>query len=186
VIVLIGFMGAGKSTVGREVASRLGLPFVDSDSVIEERERRSVAEIFAHDGEPAFRSVERRTVLDLLAGPPAVLALGGGAVEDPVTRAEVARATTVHLVVSAEQATMRVGRDPVRPLLVAADPGPLLERRLPHYDEAARIRVLTDGRSVAAVVDDVVDHVRAVQDRATSGLVTLRALPPPDGGPARR
>jgi predicted kinase len=122
VIVLIGFMGAGKSTVGREVASRLGLPFVDSDSVIEERERRSVAEIFAHDGEPAFRSVERRTVLDLLAGPPAVLALGGGAVEDPVTRAEVARATTVHLVVSAEQVTcawaaIRFGR------AGAADPG---------------------------------------------------------------
>jgi shikimate kinase len=160
VIVLIGFMGAGKSTVGREVASRLGLPFVDSDSVIEERERRAVAEIFAHDGESAFRKLERRVVHDLLTGPPAVLALGGGAVEDPVTRAEVARAETVHLVVSAEQVRARLGSGSGRPLLVAADPGPLLERRLRNYDAAAGIRVSTDGRSVAAVVDDVIASLR--------------------------
>jgi shikimate kinase len=162
-IVLIGFMGAGKTTVGRRVAKRLGLPFVDSDSVIEEREQRTVRDIFASDGEAVFRRIERATVLDLLDGPDAVLALGGGAVQDPVIRAAVARATTVHLVVTPEQVRARVGSDAGRPLLAGADLAQLLERRRPHYDEAATIHVPTDGRPVAAVVDDVLARLASQQ-----------------------
>jgi len=75
VIVVIGFMGAGKTTVGRMLADRLGLPFVDSDLVIEQRAGRPVRDIFAADGEPAFRDTEHDVVAGLLAGPDAVLAL---------------------------------------------------------------------------------------------------------------
>lgn len=154
-IVLIGFMGAGKTTVGALLAERLGLPFQDSDQVIEARERRTVREIFAGDGEAAFRRIERSVVLDLLDGPDAVLALGGGAVEDPVTRSAVARATAVHLVVTAHHVLQRVGSDPGRPLLASSDLADLLARREPHYDEAASIRVLTDGRPARVVADEV-------------------------------
>jgi shikimate kinase len=90
VIVLIGFMGAGKTTVGTLLAARLGLPFTDSDHVIEHGAGRPIRQIFAEDGEPAFRALEHQTIAGLLDGPPAVLALGGGAPEYPPTRALLA------------------------------------------------------------------------------------------------
>jgi len=79
VIVLVGFMGAGKTTVGHLLAERLGLPFTDSDQVIEQRAGRPVRQIFAEDGEPAFRALEHQVIASLLDGPDLVLALGGGA-----------------------------------------------------------------------------------------------------------
>jgi len=91
VIVLVGFMGAGKTTVGNLLAARLGLPFTDSDQVIEQRARRPVRQIFAEDGEPAFRSLEHQVIAELLDGPPLVLALGGGAAEHPLTRVLLTR-----------------------------------------------------------------------------------------------
>lgn len=154
-IVLVGFMGAGKTTVGRLLARRLGLPFADSDHVIEERAGRPVAQIFASDGEAAFRELERNVVLDLLAGPDAVLALGGGAVQDPVTRAAVAARTAVHLEVGEPQVRARVGGDPRRPLLAGSDLAVLLRQRRPHYEEAAGLRVDTDGRSADAVTEQI-------------------------------
>jgi shikimate kinase len=90
VIVLVGFMGAGKTTVGTLLAARLGLPFTDSDQVIEQRAGRPVRQIFAEDGEPAFRALEHEVIAGLLDGPPMVLALGGGAPENPPTRALLA------------------------------------------------------------------------------------------------
>jgi shikimate kinase len=90
-IVLVGFMGAGKTTVGTLLAARLGLPFTDSDQVIEQRAGRPVRQIFAEDGEPAFRALEHQVITGLLDGPPIVLALGGGAAEHPGTRALLAR-----------------------------------------------------------------------------------------------
>jgi shikimate kinase len=85
-IVLVGFMGAGKTTVGRVLADKLGLAFLDSDVVIEQRTGRTVREIFAEDGEPAFRVLEHAVIADLLSGPDVVLALGGGAPEHGGTR----------------------------------------------------------------------------------------------------
>ena len=85
-IVLVGFMGAGKTTVGRLLAARLGLPFTDSDQVIEERAGTPIRQIFADDGEPAFRELEHEVIADLLDGPDAVLALGGGAADRADTR----------------------------------------------------------------------------------------------------
>ena len=90
-IVLVGFMGAGKTTVGHLLSARLGVPFVDSDLVIEQRSGRPVRQIFAEDGEPAFRALEHEVIVGLLDGPDVVLAVGGGAAEHPGTRALLAR-----------------------------------------------------------------------------------------------
>ena len=160
-IVLIGFMGAGKTTVGQLLAQRLGLPFVDSDRVIVARAGRSIADIFSTDGEAGFRTLERQVVLELLSGPDTVLALGGGAVQDAETRDAVAARTTVHLAVSQEQVRARVGGDPGRPLLTGADLGALLRRRQPQYEQAATIRVDTDGRPAQAVADEVLAKLGA-------------------------
>jgi len=112
VIVLVGFMGAGKTTVGHLLAARLGLPFVDSDQVIEQQAGRPVRQIFAQDGEPAFRALEHRVITGLLDGPVLVLALGGGAPEHPRTRERLATAQVVYL---------RVGYDGRPPELISQD-----------------------------------------------------------------
>jgi shikimate kinase len=170
VIVLVGFMGAGKTTVGRLLARSLRLPFLDSDEVIEERHRRRVRDIFAEDGEPAFRRIERETVLDLLRGDDAVLALGGGAVQDPVTRRAVAdAATVVYLDVAVEQVRARVGEDPRRPLLAGGDVDALLERRRPQYEEAATMRVAAGGRRPGEVADEVLARLAGTPDGPFTG-----------------
>jgi shikimate kinase len=97
VIVLIGFMGAGKTTVGQLLSGQLGLLFLDADAVIEERAGCPVPQIFAERGEPAFRELEHETIAGLLAGPRTVLALGGGAVEDARTRRLLVGAHVVYL-----------------------------------------------------------------------------------------
>ncbi len=120
-IVLVGFMGAGKTTVGELLAGQLGLPFTDADQVIEQRAGRPVRQIFAEDGEPAFRALEHQVITALLDGPELVLALGGGAAGHPRTRQQLTGAQVVYLHVSYEQALARVGGDPGRPML--ARPG---------------------------------------------------------------
>jgi shikimate kinase len=155
VIVLVGFMGAGKTTVGRLLAARLGLPFADSDQAIERRAGRPVRQIFAEDGEPAFRALEHQVIAELLDGPPIVLALGGGAAEHPGTRDRLARAQVVYLHVSYEQALRRVGGDRRRPLLARPDVAGLYERRLPAYARVATLTVPTDGRDPQAIAGDI-------------------------------
>ena len=123
-IVLVGFMGAGKTTVGHLLSERLGLPFTDSDHVIEQRSGRSIPEIFAEDGEPAFRALEHQVIAELLEGSDLVLALGGGAAEHPRTRDTLAshpRAQVVYLQVGYAQALRRVGGDGGRPMLARPD-----------------------------------------------------------------
>jgi F420-dependent oxidoreductase-like protein len=155
VIVLVGFMGAGKSTVGSLLAARLGLPFTDSDQVIEQRAGRPVRQIFAEDGEPAFRALEHQVIAELLDGPPIVLALGGGAAEHPGTREKLDGAQVVYLHVSYEQALLRVGGDRGRPLLARPDLAALYQRRLGVYAGVASLTVSTDGRRPEAVVEDI-------------------------------
>jgi shikimate kinase len=162
VIVLVGFMGAGKSTVGRALAERLGLPFVDSDHVIEQAEGKTVQEIFAADGEPAFRRLERFTIADLLRGPEAVLALGGGAVEDPATRAGLAVVPVVFLQVDLAEALVRTGGDPCRPVLQRPDLLELFERRQVAYQEVATITLPTQDRTVQQLVDDILSEFVAL------------------------
>lgn len=100
VVVLVGFMGAGKTTVGHIVAERLGQPFVDSDVLIEQRLGRDIRDIFRTEGEPWFRQLEHATVAGLVRGQDAVIALGGGAVEDSRSRAVLRNARVVYLRVS--------------------------------------------------------------------------------------
>jgi shikimate kinase len=161
VIVLVGFMGAGKSTVGSLLADRLGLPFTDSDQVIEQRAGRPVRQIFAEEGEPAFRALEHRVIAEILDGPDPksrVLALGGGAVEHPGTRDKLASAQVIYLHVSYEQALHRVGEDGApesRPLLARPDLAALYQRRLGVYAGVATLTVPTDGRRPEAITEDI-------------------------------
>ena len=159
-LVLIGLMGAGKTTVGMECARRLGRPFVDTDDVIVKHAGMSVDEIFATQGEPGFRRLEREVVADVAASPePLVVACGGGAAVDPDNRRAL-RVSGVVVWLQAPAATLaeRVGDGATRPLLRGDPAGALarLERlREPAYDAAAHARVETAGLDVAAVADAV-------------------------------
>jgi shikimate kinase len=135
-IVLAGFMGTGKTTVGQIVAARTGLAFVDTDAVIVARAGRSIAEIFAAQGEPAFRALEAEVCADLAAGGGQVIATGGGALLDPRTVAAFADGNLfVCLTCDLDEIARRIGDDPLRPL--ARDGierlARLLESRRPIY-----------------------------------------------------
>ena len=161
-IVLVGFMGAGKTTVGRRLAAKLGRPFLDSDAVIEERAGRPIRDIFAGEGEPAFRELEHETIADLLAGPDAVLALGGGAAGHPGTRDLLASgaATVVYLRVSYDDVLARVGGDTGRPVLARADVADVFTARQAIYSAAATFTVDTGGRSPEDITADILARVR--------------------------
>lgn len=122
-IVLVGLMGVGKSTVGRRLANRLRVPFVDADHAIEEAAGMSVNEIFAQFGEPYFRDGERRVIARLVDGRPKVIATGGGAFINDETRALILeQATAIWLNASPEVLAERVRRRDTRPLLRGKDP----------------------------------------------------------------
>ncbi|HLI41080.1 MAG TPA: bifunctional shikimate kinase/3-dehydroquinate synthase [Streptosporangiaceae bacterium] len=155
VAVLVGFMGAGKTTVGHIVAERLGQPFVDSDVLIEQRLGRDIREIFSTDGEAYFRQLEHVTVTDLVRGPEAVIALGGGAIEDPRTRAVLRDARVVYLRVSYDEAMARVRGDRYRPMLDRPGLDEVYKRRLPIYEDLSVVTVDTDGRRPEAIALEV-------------------------------
>jgi shikimate kinase len=154
-IVLIGFMGAGKSTVGRQLARRLGMPFFDSDAVIEQAVGRRVRDIFAEDGEQQFREIEHRTVTQLLRGERAVVALGGGAVEDARTQTLLAEAEVVYLHVDYAVALERVRSDGDRPMLQRSDLDEVYAARIPTYERVATVTIETDGRRADLVLAEV-------------------------------
>ena len=140
-LVLVGLMGAGKSTVGRRLAQQLRMPFRDADAEIEAAANMTIAEIFARDGEAAFRAGERRVISRLLDGPVHVLATGGGAFMDPATRARVReRGLSLWLRADIDVLLARVAKRRHRPLLNQGDPRDVLERlmavRHPIYAEA--------------------------------------------------
>ena len=158
-IVLAGFMGAGKTTVGRLLAAKLGVPFADSDQVIEERAGKPVHRIFADDGEPAFRRLEHDVIAELLAGPDLVLAVGGGAAAEPGTRDLLAAAPVVYLRVSYAEAMHRVGGDRGRPMLARPDVGQLYAERDPLYRAAARCTVEVDARCPEEIALDILGRL---------------------------
>jgi shikimate kinase len=140
-IVLVGLMGAGKTNIGRRLATRLQLPFVDADSEIEAAAGETIPEIFENRGEAAFREGERRVIARLLEGPVQVLATGGGAYMDAQTRGLIReRGISVWLRAELEVLLQRVARRSNRPLLKQGDPrevlSQLIERRYPVYAEA--------------------------------------------------
>jgi shikimate kinase len=160
--VLIGLMGVGKSSVGHEVAAKLGRPFVDTDLEVEERTGRRIAALFAAEGEAVFRRHESAVLAAALDHRPApVVAAGGGLVVSEANRALLARrAVVVWLHASPEVLARRVGDDPDRPLL-GDDPVAALTRleaeRRPLYDAAADMAVDVDGHTVAEVAALVVE-----------------------------
>ena len=159
-IVLVGLMGAGKTTVGRRLAHRLGLPFVDADAEIERAADRTIAEIFDRFGEPAFRDGERRVLARLIEGPPRVIATGGGAFMDDETRALIlARCTAIWLDAAIGTLAARAVRRGDRPLLRGRDPAEaiaaLAESRNPVYAEA-HLRIQTEPGSRDEAVERIV------------------------------
>jgi shikimate kinase len=140
-IALVGLMGAGKSSIGRRLAQRLGLPFIDADSEIEAAADATIEELFQRHGEAAFRDGERRVIARILDSPVHVLATGGGAFMDASTRAVIrARAISVWLRADIELMLARVGRRNNRPLLKGGNPRAVLEQliaqRYPIYAQA--------------------------------------------------
>ncbi len=161
--VLIGFMGAGKSSVGRVVARLLGAEFVDLDARIESAAGRSVREIFASRGEGVFRDMEKKAIREAVSVPGRVIAAGGGAFLDPANRVLLkGYAPVVFLDVSPETVIARLSRDASRPLLQGGDREAkvreLLALRRPSYEEAD-FAVDTDGLTVAQVARRVIDLV---------------------------
>jgi shikimate kinase len=154
-IVLVGFMGAGKTTVGRLLAARLGVPFTDSDHLIEDRAGKPIHRIFAAAGEPAFRQLEHDTIAELLTGQGVVLALGGGAAVHEGTRKLLAEVPVVYLRVSYATALSRVGGDRDRPMLARPDIADLYAARDPLYASVATVTVDTDGRDPGTIATEI-------------------------------
>lgn len=170
-LVLVGPMGAGKTSIGRRVAAACRLRFVDADQLLEQRTGASVALIFELEGEPGFRRREHELLHELCAQRGQVIATGGGAVLDPANR-EVLRRNcfVVHLHASVPQQLERLERDRCRPLLAAPDRRERLLRlaaeRDPLYAEVADLRFTSDGLSVAAAAEQLCAQLDQCWQRA--------------------
>ena len=160
-VYLVGFMGAGKTSVGRALAAQLRWSFVDLDAEIERSQKMVIRDIFAKSGEAHFRQLEREHLKQLSARPRVVIALGGGATVDPENRLVMdATGTSVWLNVSFETAARRVSMDGTRPLFKDPEHAErLYESRLPIY-KLARIHVLADNRPPADIAGEVVMRLR--------------------------
>jgi shikimate kinase len=171
-IVLVGMMGAGKSTIGRRLAARLGLPFMDADAEIEAAAGMTIPEIFEMHGEPHFRDGEARVIARLLESGPAVLATGGGSFMREETRRRIGdKAVSVWLKADAEIIMRRVRRRADRPLLQTADPaatvGRLMSEREPVYQHAD-LTIFSRDVPHERIVDECVDalHMRLCRPAA--------------------
>lgn len=161
-IFLVGFMGAGKSTVGALMAARLARPLIDLDERIEHAAGRSVSEIFESEGEDAFRALEADVLAAVEDEQPSVIACGGGVVVRPENRATLKRLGTVaYLEVTAGEALARVGDAATRPLLAGAGGAiaatTLLQAREALYRSVADVTISTTGRTAEQVADSLVD-----------------------------
>ncbi|WP_407061657.1 shikimate kinase [Aureimonas sp. SK2] len=162
-VVLVGLMGAGKTTVGRKLAQMLDLPFVDTDHEIEDASRMTIADLFATYGEAEFRALEARVVARLLDDGPRVIATGGGAFMNAGTRKLLAeRAVTVWLKAELDVLMERVSKKPTRPLLQTPDPRAtlkaLMDVRYPVYAEAD-LHVQTRNVKREAVAKEILDQL---------------------------
>jgi shikimate kinase len=161
-VILIGPPGAGKTTVGGELAARLGVAFTDTDASVEAAVGKPVSEIFIDDGEQVFRELERAAVAAAIAGQDGVIGLGGGAILDAGTRQRLAGQPVVYLRTSFPELAKRVGMDRARPLLIGnprAQLKALLDQRLPIYESLAWLIVDTDGSDPAQIADVIAGAV---------------------------
>ncbi|XWN34016.1 MAG: shikimate kinase [Devosia sp.] len=182
-LVLVGLPGAGKSTVGKRLAARLGLKFADADGEIERAAGMSIAEIFQRDGEPAFRAGERRVIARLLRKGPQVLATGGGAFMAEETRAAIAKdGISIWLDAPSSVLLARVARRSHRPLFNGVDPGAKLMELRAQRDPVfalAKVKVTSSSGPHDRVVDDIVRALAAlVSEDQASPQPTTRQDPP--------
>lgn len=166
-LVLVGFMGSGKTAIGRRVAERLGLTFVDMDTEIESKAGRKISDLFASEGESYFRYLERRETMELAKKQGQVIATGGGVVLDPDNLKDFGNTgVVVCLWVDAETAFERTQRAAHRPLLEADDRRKkiedLLAKRMPLYKQIDNV-VDTRGRSLETLVEDVMRIYRGAE-----------------------
>jgi shikimate kinase len=175
-LVLVGMMGAGKSSIGRKLAQRLNLPFVDADSEIEHAAGMSISEIFARHGEPYFRAGEARVIARLLDGGPQVLATGGGAFMHPQSREGIrAKGISIWLKAEYEVLMKRIKRRNDRPMLKTDDPGETLRRLMQERDPVyAEADVIVNSRDVPheMIIAEIISAVAprlAELGSATSG-----------------
>ena len=162
-VVLIGFMAAGKTEVGRALATQLGFEFFDTDEIVAAESGRTVEEIFTAEGEPAFRSLERDAVVRAAARPKRVIACGGGAILSVRNYGVLKGAgPIVYLRTSADELIARLGRGEGRPLL-RGDPAQavprMLAERAPAYETAADLVVDTDGRAPGEVAAEIAERL---------------------------
>ncbi|MDX1696905.1 MAG: shikimate kinase AroK [Thiohalobacterales bacterium] len=167
-LFLTGPMGAGKTSIGRQLSKRLKRPFHDSDHEIEHRTGVDIPLIFELEGEAGFRKREVAVIDDLTQLPDIILATGGGAILDPGNRRHLAeRGLVVYLHTSVDQQLKRTARDRNRPLLQTADPRARLEQlmaeREPLYREIADLVIDTDGKRVQEVVRQICDHLKSIR-----------------------
>jgi shikimate kinase len=161
-LAIVGYMGSGKSTVGRIVAEALGWEFIDLDRRIEERVGLSIPELFESSGEPFFRDLERRELLDALDGPAErVISCGGGVVVDPRNRNRLMEVATVFLWEDSDVLYRRT-RGPGRPLRGAnfEDFARRYAERLPYYLEVASLQIEPEGRSPRQLADEIIEWLR--------------------------
>jgi shikimate kinase len=166
-VVLVGPMGAGKTTVGLLLAERWGVAFRDTDEDVERTDGRAISEIFVDSGEQHFRALEREAVAHALGEHAGVLAVGGGAVMTPETRSLLAGHRVVFLRVGLSDAAARVGLGSARPLLLGNVRGTLkalLDERTPVYEAVAGVHIDTDGCTPAEVADRVEAGLAGVLD----------------------
>jgi shikimate kinase len=171
--VLVGLPGSGKTTIGRRLSKALGVSLLDTDVAIEERTGRSIADIFATDGEREFRRIEEEVVRASLADHDGVVSLGGGAVTSPGVCEALAGHTVIYLEISAREGVRRTGGNTVRPLLAGPDRAEkfrdLMTKRIPLYRRVATIRIDTNRRNPGAVVRQIVSRLQAPQNLPAAG-----------------
>lgn len=167
--VLIGLPGSGKSTIGRRLAKALDVSLLDTDAAIEETTGRTIADIFATDGESEFRRIEEDVIRSALQSHDGVLSLGGGAVTTPGVRDALAGHTVIYLEISAAEGVRRTGGSTVRPLLAGGDRGEkfrkLMTERVPLYRRVATMRINTNRRNPGAVVRHIVERLENPEAR---------------------
>ena len=172
--VLVGMPGSGKSTIGRRLAKAVELPLLDTDAKIVETTGRTIADIFAIDGEQEFRRIEEQVVRAALAEHDGIVSLGGGAITSEGVREALSGHTVIFLEISAAEGIRRTTGGPVRPLLAGDDPGKryreLMAQRVPLYRQVATMRVNTNRRNPGAVVRHIVERLENPTRRAHSGV----------------
>ena len=194
--VLIGLPGSGKSTIGRRLAKSMGVAMLDTDIAIEEKTGRTVADIFANDGEKEFRRIEEEVVREALDTHEGVLSLGGGAVTTAGVRDALAGHTVIFLEISAAEGVRRTSGSTVRPLLAGPDHAEkyrtLMNQRVPLYRRVATIRVNTNRRNPGAVVRHIVARMENPQPqrrrrppwRRSPAATEKRSTPTPPDQPS--